>query len=91
VKGWLDRIERVAFDVPTLISLFQDIRIGRNSRLVLDPDAVNLYARGIYIHRTGSLIHRGGYLRIWASQITSYLDWTPSMVVKAEVPWRVAH
>jgi len=86
VRGWVSRASQLAAEVSLISALFQDIRIGRGARLVLDPGTTILYARGVYIHQTGSLIHKGSYLRIWASSIERYVDWG-SIIVQQEVKW----
>ncbi len=89
VKGWLDRASDALSRSALVLSLFNDICIGRQSRLVLDSDCVELFARGIYIHRSGTLVHRGGYLRIWAGQIARYEDWLTT-VRDIHIPWALA-
>lgn len=90
VKGWLDRVSQALSRTPLIVALINDIRIGRQSRLVVDPKCVSVLARGIYIHRTGTLIHRGGYLRIWAGQISRYEDFS-SIVRDIRIPWVLTH
>lgn len=87
VKGWLDVVKQAVLVNPVMVSLFQDIRIGRQSRLVLDPACVDLLAGGIYIQRTGTLVHRGGYLRIWARHVSRYEDWTTVIIQHDRIPW----
>lgn len=85
VRGWLDRLNKVVAEVPVLIALFRDIRVGHNSRVVLDPQCAQLFARGIYIHKTGTLVHQSGYLRIWASEISRGPVVTGT--VNPHIPW----
>ena len=89
VRGWISRSSRLASEGLLIAGLFQDIRIGRGARLVLDPTCTNLYARGIFIHQTGTLVHKGSYLRIWASSVERYVDWS-SIVVNQHVPWALS-
>jgi hypothetical protein len=70
VHHWTRRLEVRAV---VELSMFQDITIGRGGKLVLSDDTTVLLARSIRIHRSGQLIHRGGFLRIWATSITSFL------------------
>ena len=88
VHGWVSRASRLAAEGVLIVSLFKDIRIGRGAKLVLDPTCNTLYARGLYIHQTGTLVHRGPYLRIWATSIERYVDWG-SVVIQQEVPWKL--
>jgi hypothetical protein len=90
VWGWTDRLGKMVSLEPVLVALFRDITIGRGARLVFDAQAAQMFARGIYIHRTGSLTHSGGYLRIWASSISSFNEWNAQTVVAKHVPWSLA-
>ncbi len=90
VWGWADRVGQMISLEPVMVALFQDITIGRGARLVFDAQAAQMYARGIYIHRTGSLIHSGGYLKIWATSISSFKDWGSRQVLAKHVPWSLA-
>ncbi len=90
VWGWADRVGKMISVTPIVVALFQDIVIGRGARLVFDAQAAQMYARGIYIHRTGTLAHSGGYLRIWASSISSFNEWRAQAVLATHVPWSLA-
>jgi hypothetical protein len=90
VWGWTDRVGKIISLEPVLVALFQDITIGRGATLVFDAKAAQMFARGIYIHRTGSLTHSGGYLKIWATSISSFKEWNAQTVVAKHVPWSLA-
>jgi len=80
VRGWASRFSKQAL---VTIALFRDIQIGRNARLEVEASSVELLARNIRIHRSGTLSHHGAYLRVWANSIESYLL-EMSDTVKAE-------
>ena len=87
VRQWTRRLEaRAVIEV----AVVQDITIGRGATLVLSSDTSVLLARSIRIHRSGKLIHRGGFLRVWATSITSFLL-ELSDVVDLDEPilWRI--
>jgi hypothetical protein len=79
VRGWTSRFVNHAL---VTVSLFRDITIGRNARLEVDATAIELLARHIWIHRTGTLSHRGGYLRVWANSIQNYLEFSEAVVTE---------
>ena len=73
IRGWASRFAR---DSQVIVALLNDITIGPKARLQLDPKSTSLLARHIRIHRTGTLAHNGGYLRMWANSIETYLiEW----------------
>lgn len=88
VRQWTRRLEaRAVIEV----SLVQDITIGRGATLVLSDDTSVLLARSIRIHRSGKLIHRGGFLRVWATSITSFLIELSDVVDSDEsIVWRLS-
>jgi hypothetical protein len=74
VRGWASRYVSGG---ATIIGLFKDITIGRGARLQVDANSTSLLARNIRIHRTGTLAHNGGYLKVWANSIETFLiDWS---------------
>lgn len=88
VRGWSSRFSKGAL---VTVALFRDITIGRNARLEVDASSVELLARYIRIHRTGTLSHRGGYLRIWANSIETYLLELADVVTAESMIWAVKH
>jgi hypothetical protein len=87
INGWVHRIYRP--EVTIEFAFFRDITIRRGSTLSLRNDSTVLLARNIRIHREGRLRHRGGYLRIWASAIDSFLDLADIMQPMEHIPWNV--
>jgi hypothetical protein len=88
VGGWVRRLTARDLIVTTLIA--KDITIGRRATLVLHERSTVLLARAVRIHRTGRLVHRGGFLRIWASSIDSFLDFVDVISQNPSVvPWHL--
>jgi len=74
VRGWASRYVSGG---ATIIALVNDITIGRGARLQVDASSTSLLARHIWIHRTGTLAHNGGFLKVWASSIETFvIDWS---------------
>lgn len=87
VRQWTRRLEARAL---IELALVQDITIGRGATLVLSDDTSVLLARSIRIHRSGKLIHRGGFLKVWATSITSFLIELSDVVDSNEsILWRI--
>jgi hypothetical protein len=76
---------------PHMIALFEDITIGKNATLAVDPTLKTLYAGTIWIHRSGRLRQQGSYVKIWASAIRTYVDFASVVTNSAKVhaPWRL--
>jgi hypothetical protein len=89
VRGWASRMEKTAFQPRVIAALFQDITVEKDATLVLDPDTSILFGRSIRIHKTGRIVHRGGYLRIWASEIVQFIGST-TLHADRPIPWRVS-
>jgi len=74
-----------------IIGLFEDITINRNATLAVAANAKSLMAHNIWIHRTGTLVQQGSYLKIWATSINTFRDFTDAVVVdvarKIGPPW----
>jgi hypothetical protein len=88
VRGWIARIDASSAVSSILAALSQDIVVKQNATLVLDPKTPLLLARSIRIHQTGRIVHRGGYLRIWAAEIVRLHN--NQMVTDKVAPWRLA-
>jgi hypothetical protein len=86
VRGWTSRFVK---DAHVTVALLRDITIGRNARLEVDATSIALLARHIRIHRTGTLSHRGGYLRIWANSIETYLLELSEVVDAESTIWSI--
>lgn len=89
VRGWAARME-TALQTRVTAALFQDITVEKGATLVLDPDTSVLFGRSILIHKTGRIVHRGGYLRIWASEIVQFDFAATSTSAERQIPWRVS-
>jgi hypothetical protein len=77
VAQWVSYFdERARLERPFLVALLEDITIHRNAILAVDPSLRALYANDIWIHRRGTLSHRGAYVRIWANRIQSFFGTT---------------
>jgi hypothetical protein len=87
IYGWTRRIQ--AQEIIASICVVADITIGRNATLTLDHTSTVLLAREIWIHRTGKLVHRGGFLRIWAKSLDSFRDLSGIVHEISEAPWRL--
>lgn len=83
IHGWVRRFRP---DIHVIVNMFEDITVGRNARLVLKAQSTSLLARAIQIHRTGTLVHRGGYLRIWANSIDRF-DGFPGVISWKNIIW----
>jgi hypothetical protein len=88
VRGWASRFSKEAL---VTVALFRDIQIGRNARLDVDASSIELLARHIRIHRSGTLSHHGGYLRIWANSIETYLLEVSDIVQAEKAIWALNH
>jgi hypothetical protein len=88
VRGWTSRFSKEAL---VTVALFRDIQIGRNARLDVEASSVELLARNIRIHRSGTLSHHGGYLRIWANSIETYLLEVSDIVHAEKAIWALNH
>lgn len=69
VRRWL---QTSAVSKVLLLALAEDITIHRNATLVVGPTVRNLLARHIYIHTTGQMVYRGGYLKLFANSIQAF-------------------
>jgi len=70
-RRWLDGIsKKVEWWIEVLLA--DDIVINANATLVLQATTRSLMAGRIRIHRTGRLSSRGGYLKIWANEISAF-------------------
>ena len=76
-----------------IASLFADITINRNATLAVASDTKTLWARDIWIHRTGKLVQNGSYLRVWANSLNSFSHFIDASVVadlkKIGIPWHL--
>jgi hypothetical protein len=83
--------------IVTVVNLFHDIAIGRDAVLTIDKKSRSLYARNILIARTGTLRHRGGYIKVWANAVDRWDPaWVniasaqlPKWVTQGLIPWRL--
>lgn len=69
-----------------LVLLARDIRINRSSTMMLDKQTRLLLAHNIYIHDSGTLATRGGYLRIWANSVSRWNELTPIAIHPVDRP-----
>jgi hypothetical protein len=75
VRNWISYFDVTArFGPPILISVLQDVTIHRGGALTTDPGLKSFLARNIWIHKTGQLVQRGSYLKIWAHAISGFWD-----------------
>jgi hypothetical protein len=87
---WMMKFDSKAYVTkPLLIAVLEDITIHRGATLTLEKDLTSLYASDIWIHRRARLVQRGGYVKIWASSVRSFLV-ELSTVAKSR-PWALEH
>ncbi len=68
-RKWVD----VLVHSPVIvIAAVLDITIARNATMTVETSVKSLLAYNIWIHSTGSFVHRGGYLKIWANRLDRY-------------------
>lgn len=70
VRKWSQYIE--ARSIIVIAALFEDITINRNATLHVDAATKSLFAHNIWIHRSGRLVHKGSYLKIWANSLNRF-------------------
>jgi hypothetical protein len=86
VRNWVSYIDRPQQSAIS-IALLSDITIDRGATLRVDRSTKALFAGTIYIHRTGQLIYDGGYLKIWASAISSFIGLATTVTSVTDIPW----
>lgn len=90
VKNWISYFDVTArFGEPILISVLQDVTIHRRGVLTTDPKVKSFLARYISIHRTGQLVQRGSYMKIWATEISSFIGLQDIVIASTDAPWRL--
>jgi hypothetical protein len=77
MTGWVRHVsDRAFFERSILVAALMDITIKRRATMKVEPLLKSLNANNIWIHREGKLRQEGGNLRIWAHNISSYLDFS---------------
>jgi hypothetical protein len=90
VKKWVAYFdERRRFHSPVLVSLLMDVTIGRNAVLATHRSLKSFLARNIWVHRSGQLLQRGSYMRIWANTISTFVDVKDIVMARSDAPWKV--
>jgi len=87
-RNWVSKLDSKAAVV--IVALFQDIKIHRNATLSVDAGTDSLLAHDIMIHRSGRLVQRGSYMKIWANSVTTFLDLASQLdtkVTSVQSPW----
>jgi hypothetical protein len=69
--------------------IFEDITIESKGVLTLDPDIILLFARDIWIHRTGRLVSRGMNLNIIANSIKLFSANNDIRLSRVQPFWRL--
>lgn len=89
-RNWISYFDtKRHFDAGIVISLLTDVTIHRNAVLATDRTVKTLLARNIWIHRSGQLLQRGSYMRIWAHTISRFLDFEDILTtLSVDAPWR---
>jgi len=88
LRYWANRLA-LAGEISMYVPLFRDITINRGATLTVDPSDKLLLAGSIWIHRAGQLVHRGGYLKIWAKSILQFSDFNDIIRTEARnFPWK---
>ena len=84
-------MSRAAIDIIT--ALFADITVNRNATLEVASSTRSLWAHDIWIHRSGKLVQKGSYLRIWANSMNSFAGVIDTGLVvelkKFGIPWHL--
>jgi hypothetical protein len=92
VHKWIRKFDtELLRDRPILTALVEDVTIHRGATLALENDMRSLYANNIRIHRSGRLVQRGNYVKIWAASVTSFLLELSTVVNAKTAPWHLAH
>ena len=90
VKKWVAYFdEKRRFDSPLLVSLLMDVTISRNAVLATHRSLKSFLARNIWIHRSGQLLQRGSYMRIWANKISTFVDAKDIVMPAGKAPWSI--
>lgn len=71
--------------------IIRDVIINRGATLHVEPSVQNFLARWILIHRTGRLVHGGGYLKIWASTVAPLANLSLTVAAADPIPWALAN
>ncbi|MCE4072314.1 MULTISPECIES: hypothetical protein [Pseudomonas] len=89
-RNWVSYFDtKRHFGADLVISLLADVTIHRNAVLATDSKLKSLLARNIWIHRTGQLVQRGSYMRIWAHSISRFQDFKDIVTtLHIDAPWR---
>jgi len=102
VRKWAQRVgagggqygtaERLPAHRVTVLQLtLRDVIINRGATLHVESSVQNFLARYILIHRTGRLVHSGGYLKIWASTVAPLFNLPLTVAAAAPIPWALAN
>lgn len=79
------------FSAVILAVILLDITINRGASFTVDANVKSFLAHNIRIHRTGRLIQEGGYMKIWANSMTTFLDFSDVVTQDPRVapPWLI--
>lgn len=90
-RNWLAILDNRLYDINKAlpIALVEDITINRNASLTVDPNLKSLLARNVWIHRSGRLLLKGSYIKIWANSIQSFLGIESIRLVEETPLWLV--
>jgi len=78
-----------SFNFAILQFALRDVIINRGATLHVESSVQSFLARNILIHRTGRLVHGGGYLKIWAAVVAPLSNLTLSL--DSTIPWALAN